>query len=72
MTPRDCVCFPRLASMTKADRDEMKAMKIAIGVHATWCPMHVDKTPMYSRAGDALPGYTGTQRRRDEDAERGR
>ena len=45
MTAPECRCYPRLASMTPDERAAMQAMTVRIGVHKTFCPAYVDRSP---------------------------
>jgi hypothetical protein len=67
---RGCTCYPvGFISWSKEIKAEQKRLHIAAGRHAMSCPMWVDPSPMYSRAGDSPPSYTLQQERADAEAE---
>src|SRR3954466_6083473 len=66
---KDCTCYPLgFISWSKEIKAEQKRLHIEAGRHAMTCPMWVDKSPLYSREGDA-PSYTVRQSRQDAEAE---
>ena len=68
---KGCRCYRVLGSMTPEEKQQAYDDHVAAGLHSMGCPMWVDRTPMYSRAGDSLPSYTAQQQRRDAETEAG-